>query len=182
MIKPPDGTYAVVGFDRKGFICHRCEFARHSCSHINSLAIYIKEKEESLPDFIVDMMAAKAELQQSEISSRFPRTMSTPKISWVTTPKQRKIYELTKRTLENVLPDGTMALIPNNDPCSQCGGEMSDLVQSGSGGKRLFLWASVVFVTGKHNQSIYLQIFSSSIIFAVFFLFSFAEILLSNQS
>ena len=151
LVKPPYGSYAVVGIDRKGFVCHRCVAGRHSCLHINCLTDYLRIREGNLPDFLLDIVAARNLMKQSAITSRAPTSISRGRISWCTTQRQRKIYALSSSTLEYCLADGTMALSPSDDACSECGGDMTVIVEYPTSKKRLLLWADVIQVTGKFD-------------------------------
>ena len=130
-------------------MCHRCVAGRHSCPHINCLTDHLRIREGNLPDFLLDIVAARDSLKQSVITSRVPTSISRGRISWCTTQKQRKIYALSSNILEDCLSDGTMALSPADDACPECGGDMSVIIEHPTSKKRLLLWADVIQVTGK---------------------------------
>jgi len=80
VIKPPEGTFAVLGIDRKGFVCHSCNYGRHSCSHVSCLTDVIKRNEEELPDFICELIAAHQELASRRIETFILKTASSGKV------------------------------------------------------------------------------------------------------
>ncbi len=146
LMKPPGGTFAIIGVDRKGFVCHSCKYGRHSCDHITSLTDAIAKNNAYLPDFLVEMVASRDELQSSSVKSVEVEAASKGKFSWVTTAKQRRIYSLGRDSSGNLLSGGSVELFPNEDPCDQCGGAMA--LSERADKRRLFLWADIIEVTG----------------------------------
>eukprot|EP00794_Sanderia_malayensis_P011390 gene11390-biopygen9074 len=114
----------------------------------------IDSDNDSLPDFVVDMIATHNALQESSIRSVFVRPVSYELFKWETTLQQRRIYRLYKELSSSFLPDGTLALVPPGDPCNVCGGPMTSVVGE-DGLKPLFLLADSVNVTVSAALSYY---------------------------
>jgi len=147
VLKHEDGTPAVIGNDRKGFVCHSCKYNKHSCSHILCLLNVIKTNETELPDFIFEMVAANEEVSASNVKNFVLHTASTTRVSWETTSSQRRIYSLSRYNVANALHDGSSLLVPADRPCGLCGGSMDIMNRTHSGNRMLLLRVDVIPVT-----------------------------------
>ena len=148
VLKPQDGTFAVLGIDRKGFVCHSCKYGRHSCSHVCCLADLVQRGEEELPDFICELIAAHQELAATRIETFILKTVSSGKVPWVTTPTQRLIYKLSIPNSVDTLRDGLKLLMAEDFPCESCSGSMDNIAPSNENYRLLLLWADVIPVKG----------------------------------
>eukprot|EP00794_Sanderia_malayensis_P010370 gene10370-11450_t len=147
LVKPKDKPFAVVACDRKGFVCYQCSIGKHSCFHNSSLPAYLKIHTESIPDFVLEFVDKCNQLSQSCIKSKFVKPLSQGRIAWCTTERQKRIDTLSSQTMENVLDDGSMALLPRDHNCIVCNGEMSIVRKFDTSSKQLLLWANVIKVT-----------------------------------
>lgn len=149
LVKPAKKNYGVVGLDRDDYICHVCSFGRHSCHHVLCLKDLIKSSDdETLPNFLLAFILSHDQLRNSVMKKRVPRCYSRQLITWKTTKQQQKIHNLSLENAETVLNNGTMALIPPDNPCPRCNGDMSNVEVFDPDTKRLFLLARVIPVTG----------------------------------
>ena len=107
----------------------------------------LKEEEDKLPDFLVELAMEKTLFQNSQIQSRVSTSVSTGKIEWNTTEKQQRVYKMSSGRTE--LDNDMIVLLACDDGvCSNCRSELSAVSIDDVPCKRLLLWASVVMVTG----------------------------------
>lgn len=152
LVKPFSDSFAVLGIDRKGFVCYRCTVGKHSCKHVNAVKTYLEQDEENIPDFLNEMCAAKDALKQRAFNSWLLKSVSHERISWHTSPRQQRIYKLSSSAQVVELDDGTMPLIPTDEDCPECNGSMSVVVKKENSRRRLLLSAHIMQVTGKHTS------------------------------
>eukprot|EP00794_Sanderia_malayensis_P003976 gene3976-4525_t len=138
-IRPPDLNFAVVGIDRRGFMCTFCEIANRSCPHVKSLKLYLEDEPDIVPDFVTNAVNAVEVLRTS-----FPRTYICSSISEKSIPEtvlqsQLSIFNgLLGSTIEQV--DEGMRLFPedNNNMCLICGSECEEQTFWSVDSKKIF--------------------------------------------
>ena len=155
LVKPQNKNYATVGVDRTGYVCYGCTVYRHSCINITCVTDMLKEYEDKLPDFLVELAMAKMQLKDSLIQSRVQRSISTGKIEWETTQEQQSIYKLSSGRTE-IDNDMIVLLASDDGVCPNCNSELSTVSIDDIPCRRLLLWASVVMVTGTSNIKVVL--------------------------
>ena len=107
----------------------------------------LKEEEDKLPDFLVELAMEKTLFQNSQIESCVSLSFSTGKIDWNTTQKQQRAYKLSSGRTE--FDNNMIVLLACDDGvCPNCRTELSAASIDDVPCKRLLLWASVVMVTG----------------------------------
>ena len=116
----------------------------------------LKEEEDNLPDFLVELAMEKTRFQTSEIQSRVSTSVSTGKIEWETTQEQQRIYSISNGRTE--FDNDMIVLLASDDyVCPNCRSELSAVSIDDVPYKRLLLWASVVMVTGTLSISVVIE-------------------------
>ncbi len=136
---------AVIGVDRKGFLCFRCNFGRHDCRHVKLLNNILDA--DPIPDSLFDIVKQSETLKSSNSRIYVKSAVSTQKISWKTTDLQRSIYN---GTFNDAFDDG-FCCIPDFDGeiCAGCRLPLQDEIHWENSAIRLLTRVGIKFILGK---------------------------------
>ncbi len=117
---------AVIGVDRKGFLCHTCHYGKHLCSHVKLVDSLVRK--DPIPDCFIDIVEKNSSLQRSNRNVYVKKTLSTRKITWKTLNLQRSVYNGTLTDALEEFSDGNLKCIPDftYDMCNACGSELME--------------------------------------------------------
>ena len=139
----------VIGFDRRGFVCHTCLYGRHSCRHVELLKAL--SNGLSAPEPLLQLIQDhKPEIESHERHYR-RKALFTGKVSLRSEALQRSVAEGTYKDALEEFSDGRLCVIPDFavDNCTSCGSHFKDGLEW-EVGKKLFARSFIRFVDGKH--------------------------------
>ncbi len=140
---------AVIGVDRKGFVCFYCNFGRHDCRHVMLLKNLLHT--DPIPDSLCDIVKQNETLKSLNARIYVKPAISTQKISWKTDYLQRGIYDGTFEDIFIRHPAGGFYCVPdfNGDICEVCKSALEPEICWENSTIRLLTRVGIKFVHGK---------------------------------
>ena len=112
---------AIVGVDRKGFVCLTCKYGKHECKHIRFVKKTIDQ--DVVPESLADIVQQNEILQVAHRRVYAKKALSTGRISIETQASQKSVLEgsYLHAMVEDVV--GSLTLVPvfASKKCSGCG-------------------------------------------------------------
>eukprot|EP00112_Aurelia_sp_Birch-Aquarium-sp1_P011463 Seg2410.4 transcript_id=Seg2410.4/GoldUCD/mRNA.D3Y31 product="hypothetical protein" protein_id=Seg2410.4/GoldUCD/D3Y31 len=123
-IRCTEADISVIGVDREGFVCHTCNFGRHSCRHVKFLKEHLDLCKEDLPDFLIDLITHHAEATNRILLTSWRNALSKQPIAVQSTPNQQKIYTFPNDFIQT--EDGSYPLLAiDRNTCPRCSADLN---------------------------------------------------------
>ena len=138
---------SVIGFDRKGFVCHTCLYGRHSCRHVE--LIQALSNGSSAPEPLLQFVQEHKPDKDSDGRHYRRKALSTGRIPLRSEALQRSVAEGTYKDALEEFSDGQLYAIPDfaKDSCTVCGSSYKGELEWELG-KKLLARSFIRFVNG----------------------------------